>query len=275
MNELTVLSQLELVEKEFSGARTYASEYEGNTPIAHFFNTRLKRVGELLVTFRGGLVLDLGCGPAKIGHVFQGRPVDYHGVDISAEMVSECKRAFRHNPRFQFSVGRIDKLKFTDGCCDVVLCLGAFEYLLDPAAAIKEFARVAKVDGLVIVTMHNSLSPYRLWLRYGALRIRNALPKLARLMGLRRFTQEAGTAPLFNVHSEKTFRGLFAVGGLTVEDVVYYDFNVFLTPLDSLFPALSTYVSRRLERLCRGPFRRLGTGFIVMGRKRAQRQSQV
>jgi hypothetical protein len=49
---------------------------------------------------------------------------------------------------------------------------------------------------------------------------------------------------------------------------VYYNFKVFLEPLDRWFPHASVRVSRRLESLGRGPLRRLGTGFIVKARKK-------
>src|SRR4030066_1626837 len=41
-------SQYKLVKEEFTQAKSYASEYHGNTPQAHFFNTRLQRVSALL-----------------------------------------------------------------------------------------------------------------------------------------------------------------------------------------------------------------------------------
>lgn len=266
-------SQLQLVQKEFARARAYASEYQGNTPQAHFFNTRLKRVGELLKDFKAGRVLDVGCGPAIIGHLFCGRSVQYYGVDISQDMIGECINTFGDDPQFSFSVGRIEELQFPSSYFDVVLCLGAFEYLSEGHVAMKEIARVTKMNGTIIITMHNPFSPYRVWLRYGFGKLRNAPTKLMRLIKGRRYDQGAKVPkrPVFRVYSEKALRHLFASEGLRVEDVVYYDFNLFLSSLDALFPKASVYVSRKLEFLCRTKMKCLGTGFIIKGKKNVLR----
>ena len=268
-------SQLQLVRQEFSRAKAYASEYQGNTPKAHFFNARLKRVGELLKDFKAGRVLDVGCGPAMIGHLFRGRPVQYYGVDVSEDMIGECINTFCDDPQFSFSLGRIEELQFPDSYFDVVLCLGAFEYLPEGHVAMKEIARVTKMNGIVIVTMHNPFSPYRVWLRYGFGKLRNALNKLVRLIKGRRNGQgaKAPQRPVSRVYSEKALRHLFASEGVRVEDVVYYDFNLFFAPLDALLPDASVYVSRKLEFLCRTKLKCLGTGFIIKGKKKVLRES--
>jgi ubiquinone/menaquinone biosynthesis C-methylase UbiE len=151
--------------------------------------------------------------------------------------------------------------------------LGAFEYLPEGHVAMKEIARVTKMNGIVIVTMHNPFSPYRVWLRYGFGKLRNAPNKLLRLIKGRRYDQgeKVPKRPVFEVYSEKGLRHLFASEGLRVEDVVYYDFNIFLSPLDALFPKVSVHVSRKLEFLCRSRLKCLGTGFIIKGKKNVLR----
>ena len=261
--------QVRLVQQEFRGANAYASEYQGNTPQAHFFKTRLKRIGELLNDLTTGRVLDVGCGPAIIGHLFRGRSLQYYGVDVSEDMIGECLNTFGDDPQFHFSLGRIEELKFPDSYFDAVLCLGAFEYLLDGRAAMKGIARVTKMNGTVIVTMHNQLSPYTV-LDYGYGRLRNIASKLKSITKERRHEQRARASerPLFRVYSEKELRNLFASEGLGVEDVLYYNFNVFFAPLGALFPSASVHVSRKLEFLCRSKLKRLGTGFIIRGTRR-------
>ncbi|MFQ5799093.1 MAG: hypothetical protein ACE5H0_10450, partial [Bacteroidota bacterium] len=97
--------------------------------------------------------------------------------------------------------------------------------------------------------------------------------KLMRLIKRRRYDQGAKVPkrPVFRVYSEKALRHLFASEGLRVEDVVYYDFNMFLSPLDALFPKASVHVSRTLEFLCRTKLKCLGTGFIIKGKKNVLR----
>jgi ubiquinone/menaquinone biosynthesis C-methylase UbiE len=262
-------SQIQLVKQEFSRAKAYASEYRDNTPIAHFFNTRLKRVSELLSEFQSGRVLDIGCGPAIIANTFRGRPIEYYGVDISEDMIKECIGAFGHDPQFRFFLGKIEELPFPDSYFDVSLCLGVIEYVPEMHVAMKEMTRVLKTNGIVIVTMHNRSSPYRVCLRYGFGKLKNGMSKLRRLIIGRRNDQGTKTPqrPFFKIYSEKALRHLLTSEGLRVEDVVYYDFNVFLAPLDALFQRASVYFSRKLEFLCRSKLKFLGTGFILKCRK--------
>jgi ubiquinone/menaquinone biosynthesis C-methylase UbiE len=259
-------SQHELVKKEFTRAKDYASEYRSNNPQAHFFNTRMQRVSEFLGNFNSGKVLDIGCGPGIIGNTFRGRPIEYHGVDISEEMIKECIDNFGNDPQFRFSLGKIESLSFPESCFDVVLCLGIFEYVLDVHVAISEIVRVLKLNGIVIVTMHNGMSPYRIWKRFVYSKINNSINKIMRSMTGKR--NDPGTIRgKFTIYSETAFRHLLTSGGLEIEDIVYYDFNLFFSPMDSLFPRASVFVSRKLEFLCRSKLKSLGTGFILKCRK--------
>lgn len=215
-------------------------------------------------------MLDVGCGPAMVGRLFLDRPIQYFGVDASEDMLRECARTFGGHPQFHFSLGRIEELSFPDSHFESVLCLGAFEYLLDGQAGMKQMARVAKDNGIVIVSMHNPYSPYRLWLRYyPPEKLRNALNKIMRLLRGRRGDpgEKQHPRPAFHVYTEKAMRRLCASEGLEVEDVVYYDFHLFLPPLNSLFPNASLWVRRNLESLCRGRLKLLGYGYLMRGRK--------
>ena len=262
--------QHERVQQEFSRAKDYSSEYqEGKTPIAHFFNTRLKRVSELLSDFKSGKVLDVGCGPGIIGNTFRGRPIEYYGVDISEDMLRVCNETFGSDPHFRFSIGRIEELKFSDSYFDVVLCLGAFEYVLEGHVAMREIIRVLKPKGIVIITMLNGKSLYRIWQRYIYGKLINGINKLMRLIIRTKNDQETQRLirPKTRLYNEKAFRHLLTTEGLEIEDIVYYDFRLLLSPLDTRFPGVSVFLSGKLEFLYRSKFKFLGTGFIFKCRK--------
>ena len=53
-----------------------------------------------------------------------------------------------------------------------------------------------------------------------------------------------------------------------IEDVVYYNFNIFIQPLEHFFPRLSVFVSQKLEFLCRSKFKWIATSFIVKAKKK-------
>jgi ubiquinone/menaquinone biosynthesis C-methylase UbiE len=258
--------QVELVKQEFSEAHAYAGEYQTHTPIAHFFNTRLQRVSELMGDLRTGRILDIGCGPAMITTAFDAGPIEYYGVDVSQEMIKEGVDRFGHDRRFRFSLGRIEELPFRDSFFDVVLCLGIIEYVLEGHVAISEIARVLKPKGIVIATMLNGMSPYRIWQRYIYWKAMNGIGKLTRRRnGIKNGQKPA--RPTVRIYSEADLRDLLTSKGLEVEDIVYYDFNVVFAPLDARFPRTAVFLSRKLEIMGRGKLKFLGTGYIIKCRK--------
>jgi ubiquinone/menaquinone biosynthesis C-methylase UbiE len=266
--------QSHLVKEEFKRAKAYACEYQGGTPVAHFFNMRLSRVSEMLSDFQKGRVLDMGCGPALVGNTFRGRPIEYHGVDISEEMIRECVNRFGDDTQFRFSVASMEELPFPDSHFDVVLCLGALEYVLDARAAIAEISRVARPGAIIIVTMLNARSPYRAWQRFVYWKLKNATLRLLRLARQREASRRqagrgeaAKKSPTVRLYAENALRGLLEDKGLAVTDTVYYDFNLFLSPAETWFPVASVSLSRKLEHLCRSRVKFLGTGFILKGEK--------
>jgi 2-polyprenyl-3-methyl-5-hydroxy-6-metoxy-1,4-benzoquinol methylase len=265
-------SQLELVQEQFSQAKAYADEYQEKTPLAHFYNTRIRRVSELLSGFEEGRVLDVGCGPAVIGRIFRGKPIRYHGVDVSAEMLRVCDSTFGGDAQYNFSIGSIEALGFQNNFFDVVLCMGVWEYVRDSHAAVREVARVLKPNGILIATMLNAASPYRLWQSYGYWKLRNGMRKLGRMARGGCPPQAAASAPggkrPCSVHlGAKAFQQLLTEGGLQVEDVLYYDFNLIPAPLDAKIASVSVALSSRLEFLGRSWLKFLGTGFMVTCRK--------
>lgn len=103
-------------------------------------------------------LLDVGCGPANLLDGWGGPPVEYHGVDLSPEMIAEARR---RRPDGRFQVGSATGLPLADGSMDVVVCLGVLEYLDGPDAALGEIRRVLRDGGALIVSFPNRASLLR------------------------------------------------------------------------------------------------------------------
>ena len=144
-------------------APVYADGYTGHTSIAHSFNIRRQRVYELIESCPGGRVLDVGCGPGITVRHLTHQGFEFYGVDLSREMIRECQKKFVDIPAAHFSTGSIEKLEFPDAFFDVVLSMGVVEYLDEDLQALREMTRVLKPEGVLIVTLPNQLSPYRIW----------------------------------------------------------------------------------------------------------------
>lgn len=253
-------SQQQIVVDAFDKrAQTYCERYSRDSTEAHSFNIRRQRVYELLDSYNRGKVLDIGCGPGIMVDHLINKGFEFFGVDISREMINECKRKFGHIKSAHFSVGNIEKLQFSDSYFDVVVNMGVVEYLDDDKPAVEEMARVLKPGGIVIITLPNKLSPYRVWDRILLFRSTKNL--------VRRIIQRKRQVVTNREYTEVAYCNLLASYRLKVTDIVYYNFNLLFFPLDRLLPGLAVLISRKLEFLCQSKFRWLGTGFIVKAEK--------
>jgi len=191
----------------------------------------------------------------------------YHGGkffsrdDIAPGMIDECRKRFGQETGVRFDVASADHLPETDGSVDAVTAMGLLEYLNDEDAALHEFARILKPNGLAVLTYPHHASPSRAWNR---LTHQIAKPFLA---VLRRGKPAGGVK-----HREYRLKPTLAQihhAGFDVKDVVFYNMKLGFRPLDALFPKATVWIASRLERFCRTPIlRRIGTGFIVLAVKR-------
>src|SRR5262249_23818099 len=104
-------------------------------------------------------VLDVGCGTCypsleilkKMDE--QGRII---AIDASSPMLDEARaKAGPHSGKRIFfrSENALPKLSFADDVYDLVVCNAALQDFEHPEAAIRDFARVAKPGGRVMVTL--------------------------------------------------------------------------------------------------------------------------
>jgi ubiquinone/menaquinone biosynthesis C-methylase UbiE len=233
----------------------YARLYKGDSFLAYAFNTRLRIILNLIRERKEGKVLDVGCGPCIMASHLTEENMKLFEMDISEGMIRECVKSLVWPNITVFLRGRAEDLPFMDGVFDLVLGMGVLEYVTECGGALREFARVTKTGGTVIITMLNRICPYSLWER-----------TVYRWVQLLR-GKKTGKHTLI-IRSERAFRRSIESSGLEILDVVYYGFYFFLSPLDRYMPQKAVQVSRRLEPFCRDHLKWLGTGFIVKARKK-------
>jgi ubiquinone/menaquinone biosynthesis C-methylase UbiE len=208
-----------------------------------------------------GKVLDVGCGPGMMVDYLVNQRFQYFGLDLSKAMIEECRRRYGHLGSAHFIQGEMENLPFPDCTFDVIFCLGAIEYVLDIDFAVRELSRVTKANGFVIISMLNRTSPYRFW--YQKIYQSKTL-NLIRKWLKRPIAQDS---PILHMLTEKQLMGKLASNKLRAADVLYYDFNLFVSPFDHYFPRLTVNIAQRLEFLGRTRLAGLGTGFIVKTKK--------
>ncbi|MGH2459506.1 MAG: class I SAM-dependent methyltransferase, partial [Chloroflexota bacterium] len=203
---------------------------------------------------------------------------EFWGVDAAPAMIDQCRRRYQDTPRAHFSVADAHRLEFDDASFDAVICMGVIDRMPSWESAIAEMARVLKPGGTLIVTFPNLTSPYAWWknfvfypamavirpLYFGLIRrpppsaLYNRVDLRGRLSLLVSFAR---------LQTAQAVTRAFGELGLPVTDVVYYNFNLFLSPLDEWFPQASMRLSKRIEHLRSSGPRWLGAGYIVKARK--------
>ena len=96
------------------------------------------------------VVTDAGCGwmyrPMKnalaeiVGKVY--------AVDANDKLLEQ-----QRPDNMEFVVSKMEHTPIPDKECDIVFCISVLEDIQDPAPALKEFARILKDDGRIVITM--------------------------------------------------------------------------------------------------------------------------
>ena len=105
-------------------------------------------------------VLDAGCGDGlyleAIG-THDGAPDRLVGCDISRRILETAwATAERSGVEPELAHANLERLPFADEEFDLVLCTQVIEHLLDPAAGVRELARVLKSRGTLVITTDNA-----------------------------------------------------------------------------------------------------------------------
>jgi SAM-dependent methyltransferase len=103
---------------------------------------------------RGLTVLDAGCGEGYLSRKLASGGAVVTGIDSSAELV---KAALTHELAsmlpVSFDIGSVEALPYDAESFDLVLCNHLMNDLQDPTRALKEFSRVLRSRGRVVILM--------------------------------------------------------------------------------------------------------------------------
>ena len=102
----------------------------------------------------GGRLVDVGCGEGQFLRRAS-RRFEAHGVDISVEGVELARSATGLDT---IQVASAVELPFPDEFTSVVTCLDVLEHLEHPEVALREFARVLRPGGALVISTPNPAS---------------------------------------------------------------------------------------------------------------------
>jgi len=95
----------------------------------------------------GGHVLDVATGTGLVAAELLRRGFDVTGVDQSPDMLARARGRF--GPRIELVEAPADDLPFPDGSYDHLTVTYLLRYVDDPAATLRELARVVRSGGVV------------------------------------------------------------------------------------------------------------------------------
>jgi ubiquinone/menaquinone biosynthesis C-methylase UbiE len=139
---------------------------ESHGSAARLLKYRLALIRSLLAPSSGGILLEIGCGPGAHLFPLADKYCRIIGADLSPNMINAAeiiRRTHACAARIELYVEPAERLaSIKDEAADAVLCVGAFEHMLDQAAVLSEVRRVLKPDGrFVCLTLNGDYLWYR------------------------------------------------------------------------------------------------------------------
>lgn len=144
----------------------YARDLPDDTPefILHTLTEFERDVAEFCFSGAEGLVLDAGCGNGNLlMRALPSLKANYVGTDFSKNMLGRAASRARDAKDALFLQSSVGHLPFKDRSFDRVICSGVLTCLptvSDAAVALKEFQRVLKPGGVLVVDFFNRLSHF-------------------------------------------------------------------------------------------------------------------
>jgi ubiquinone/menaquinone biosynthesis C-methylase UbiE len=241
-----------------------------------FIGIRQDRILDLvdgLPLANGARALDAGCGPGLLTVDLARRGLEVHGLDFSAGMLREAAHyqdAALPSCRPALVQGDVERLPYEDGAFDLVCSAGVIEYLPADEPSLREFRRVLRPGGFLIVSTTKTGAPVG-WLDplVEALKRRRAV--LAMLGRWRAWHHrplvQARHFPLRR-HRPSELGARLEAYGFELREQRFFYHTPWPHPLDRMLPAASAATERRLApgRSRFGRF--LAAGFVTLSRRR-------
>lgn len=156
-----------------------ASAYDRTNDLLSFYQSRLwRRVLRSEVSPKAPMrILDIAAGTGTSSMALLAEGVEVVAADFSKGMLAEGKKRY---PQLEFVFADAMKLPFEDASFDVVTMSFGLRNVADHKVALKEFYRVLKPSGRLVICEFSHVSGFlgRLYRWY----LRNVLPVVAKLV---------------------------------------------------------------------------------------------
>ena len=142
-------------------SKTYDKMYSGYNPRKNY--DKIMNILEVKDNYK---ILDVGCGTGKLLSMIRNKnnKVDLYGIDISPKMIEKAKSKKIKN--VSLKVGDAEKLEFDNDQFDILITSESFHHYPYPSKALKEFRRVLKPNGLLILCDMYRPTPVRQFMNF-------------------------------------------------------------------------------------------------------------
>jgi len=127
-------------------------------------NANVLKVEKLMTSDPEAIILDAGCGIGNFVIPFAKKCKFVYGVDTSPLSIEICKERLKNEniKNFHVEVGHITSLPLPDKSVDKISCFSVLQYLdvEETKVLIKEFKRVLKSNGIIVLGFLNGDSPH-------------------------------------------------------------------------------------------------------------------
>jgi ubiquinone/menaquinone biosynthesis C-methylase UbiE len=236
----------------------------------------LSRHGYILEMIEGlhGRALEVGCGTGEMLCALLERNFAVVGLDMAPGMIAASRSRVRErfaDKAVDLVIGDVENLGFGNAEFDLVIAAGVVEYLDSEEKALRDFQRILKPGGVVILSVRNKLNLARLLVTgrdllvslpvVGAL-IRPLSGLLGRLLSLPPNTGVPGRRHI-PWRLKRQMRGI----GLKPIDDAFYHFSVMPRFIERRYHARCARWEEKLEILSRTPLGYFGNQYIVKAQK--------
>jgi len=118
------------------------------------FRAEIEAILRLAGLSRESRVLELGCGGGELLRRLERRARLAVGVDLASAGLRLAQRK-----GLAAMCGRVERLPFATGAFDAVVAQHLVEHLQNPTEALKEWRRVLKPSGILVLVTPNALYP--------------------------------------------------------------------------------------------------------------------
>ena len=115
---------------------------------------------QLLPEVNGKTILDAACGPGKYAEILIDKGAIVKAFDISPKMIELAKIRNKNKGEFYIHDLSTHFAMIEDNSCDIVLCALALHYIEDWTLTIKEFNRVLKNKGILVISIEHPFFEY-------------------------------------------------------------------------------------------------------------------